>query len=167
MRKLMFFSYLLAVYFCIPITTFSQTLSLSEIVTIHQSTDSVRQKMLISKGFELAESAMKELNGAIIPTDYYTWTDKNKPFAPVQTMIVIRNPHPRSKKKMETSYILFSQDLYRSLKLNAWELGYKHVKEEKDKENIAVICQNKFFWLRFFEDKYPDNIVYGVTIEDK
>lgn len=163
----MFVSYLLAVIFCVSTSTFSQVLNLSDIVTIHQSADSMRAKILLSKGFELAESAMKELNGAIIPTDYYTWTNKEKPFAPVQTMIVVRNPHPRSKKKMETSYILFSQDIYRSLKLNAWELGYKYVKEEKEKENIAVICQNKSFWLRFFEDKYPDNIVYGVTIEDK
>lgn len=163
----MFVSYLLAAVFCVSTSTFSQVLNLSDIVTIHQSADSMRAKILLSKGFELAESAMKELNGAIIPTDYYTWTNKEKPFAPVQTMIVVRNPHPRSKKKMETSYILFSQDIYRSLKLNAWELGYKYVKEEKEKENIAVICQNKSFWLRFFEDKYPDNIVYGVTIEDK
>ncbi len=163
----MIFSYLLAAFFCTAKTSFSQTLNLTDIVMIHQSVDSIRTKILISKGFELAESAMKELNGAIILTDYYTWTNKDKSFAPVQTMIVVRNPHPRSKKKMETSYVLFSQDLYSSLKLNAWELGYKYVKEEKNKDNIAVICQNKACWLRFFEDRYPDNMVYGVTIEDK
>ncbi len=167
MNKLPVISLLLFVFLWIISPISAQNLSLSDVLQIHQSSDSIRTKILLSHGFRLAESAMKELNNAIIPTDYYTWTEKDSPLPPLQTMVVVRTAHPRTGKKMETSYILFSREDYMALQVTAWGLGYKYVKKQADKDSNVLICENESTWLRFFEDIYPENVVYGVTIEQK
>lgn len=145
----------------------AQVLNLSQILRIHESNDKEREKILSGYGFHLSESAMKELDGAIVPTDYYTWQNTQETLAPIQTMVVVRNAHPHTGQRMETSYILFSETEYTALQLSAWAWGYKYVKEEKQADSIAIFCENENSWLRFFTDKYPNNVVYGVTISDK
>lgn len=167
MNRLTMFFFLLVGMTFIQTNLFSQQLSLADVLQIHKSKDSERSRILTEKGFNLTESAMQELNGAVVPTEYYTWTNTLNQVLPIQTMVVVRGNHPRNGKKMETSYLLFSEQSYLALQLAAWTLGYKYVKEEVENENRAIICENKEGWLRFFQDKHPNNIVYGVTIEEK
>lgn len=145
----------------------AQTLTLSQVLEIHESDDNAREKLLLSYGFTLAESGMKELNGAVIPTDYYTWRNNQEQMPPIETMVVVRTAHPRTGKKMETSYVIYSEPAFLFLKLRAWELGFQFIEEGADNGNIALTCQNSKYWLRFFADTYPNNRVYGVTIEEK